>query len=1080
MLPVAWAFYLQLSSASLTGIVTDPSQARLANVTLHLVSEETGVSNTATTNEQGEYTFPLVNPGRFRLTTEHAGFQSTTRSGIVLELGRVSRLDLALQLGQVSETINVAGTTPLLESETATLGQFIENKTVTDMPLNGRRVGQLMALMGHAVFITGDVIRPRYTIAGSRSDSQQWLLDGVNASNIALEVPQALFNPPVEAVQEVRVQQNAYSAEFGNSAGGIIQMTTRSGTNDFKGTIYEYFRNDKLDARPFFAAAKPPLRWNVFGPAIGGPILKNKTFFFSHMEIQRQRVGQVRIFTVPSDLERTGNFSRTLTAAGAVIPVFDPNSSRPSGSQTIRDQFPGNVIPASRIDPVAAKLVPLFPAANRAAQNLAGANNFGGSAVDALNLNTWTSKIDHNFSDKDRLWIRYVRHAFPSYTTSAFAESAADPNATISDRTAHSFVVSEQHSFGPRSINDFRFNWQQRFFHNYGPGLGQGWPGKLGLKGVKDRAFPRVTVAGYATMGPATQERTQMPIHDTDLVDSLMLFRGSHSIKIGGELRLARNVDDLDSQISGSLGFAVQPTAQPGVNNTGNALASTFVGFPNSGSILDTDLLDRRAKYFALFIQDDWKVTSNLTINLGIRWDAHTPRFDANDRQNGFDFAKINPVSGTPGVVTFAGKDGLGHNVYNGDWNNFMPRIGIAWKPFGRQRTVIRSGAGIFFGQPLPGSNNTSAGFETSGSFTTPDNGITAPFLLRNGFPDASRASLDAGFGAVRVGQAIRFAPQFIEVNRRLGYSEQWNFAIQHELGWLTVLELSYIGTMGRKLPGPSASINQLRPDQLGPGNAQIRRPFPQFGDITSQSPFWGNSSYHGFNAKVEKRFSSGLNFLLNYTISKFIDDVTSGQEIGTVGGGIQNIYDRRAERSLSGNDVRNKLVASTVYELPLGRGRHWLNQGPAATIVGGWNLGAILYFQDGSPDGLVTQTNTAGAFGGSQRVNVLRDPSLPKDQRRIERYFDTTAVAAPPQFTFGNSGRAVLTGPGIANADFSLLKNHRIRERFNVQFRIEAFNAFNRVNLMNPGRALGSPQFGVISDTRNPRNLQLGMKLTF
>ncbi|MGH8245141.1 MAG: carboxypeptidase regulatory-like domain-containing protein, partial [Gammaproteobacteria bacterium] len=285
---------------------------------------------------------------------------------------------------------------------------------------------------------------------------------------------------------------------------------------------------------------------------------------------------------------------------------------------------------------------------------------------------------------------------------------------------------------------------------------------------------------------------------------------------------------------------------------------------------------------------------------------------------------------------------------------------------------------------------------------------------------------------------------------------------------------------VGHKLPGPSTNINQVRPELMGAGNAQIRRPFPQFGNVTINTPFWGNSSYHGLNTKLEKRFSGGLNFLVNSTFAKFIDDVTSGQEIGQVGGGIQNVYNRRAEKSLSGNDVRHRFVASSVYELPWGKGRRWLASGPAATILGGWGLGVILTLQAGSPDGLVTQVNNTNAFGGSQRVNVLRDPTLPKSERRIDRYFDTTAVVAPPQFTFGNAGRALFSSPGLANADLSLLKNHQVGERFNLQFRIEAFNAFNRVNLEDPGRALGAANFGVIGDSRPARNLQLGMKLTF
>ncbi len=324
-----------------------------------------------------------------------------------------------------------------------------------------------------------------------------------------------------------------------------------------------------------------------------------------------------------------------------------------------------------------------------------------------------------------------------------------------------------------------------------------------------------------------------------------------------------------------------------------------LVGFPNSGSVHATDLLDRRAKYYAFFVHHDWKVARNFTLNLGLRWETHTPRIDEHDRQNGFGATAINPVSKTPGIVTFASRDGAGRALYDGDYNNFAPRVGFAWKPLGNEKTVVRSGYGVFFGPPLPGSNNTSAGFETSGNYITPDNGITAPFFLRDGFPSTTRAELGPGFGAVPVGSAARFAPEFIEGSRRLGYSQQWNFDLQRDLGWDTVLDAGYLANTGHKLNGPNTSINQVRPELMGPGNAQARRPFPQFNNVTLVAPMWGNSSYHSLNVKAEKRFSHGLNFLVNYTYSKFIDDVPSGFEVGQTSGGIQNFYNRRVEKAV-------------------------------------------------------------------------------------------------------------------------------------------------------------------------------------
>ncbi|HAX43565.1 MAG TPA: hypothetical protein DCY80_13540, partial [Solibacterales bacterium] len=1070
------------STSGITGIVSDPASARLEGAIITARNEATGVTQGTVTRAGGEFAIAPLPPGNYELTAEAPGFQRYARKGVVLETGRVIRLDFSLTVGQVTETLEVTAQAPLLESESATVGQFIENKTVSGMPINGRRVGDLLKLMGNAVYVTGDVIRPRVTVAGSRGDQQQWLLDGVNSSNVALEIPQALFNPPVESVQEVRILQNNYSAEFGNSSGGVVSITTRSGTNEFHGSAYEFFRNDALDARNFFAARKAPLRYNIFGFTAGGPVVKNKTFFFTSNEWQKQRVGVPRLYTVPTAAQRTGDFSQSFTAAGAPVTIYDPATTRQdpaNPARTIRDPFPGNVIPTGRFDPVARQFLSYYPDPNRAASNLAGANNFGRNGSTNLNLTTWTTKVDHALTDSQRLSFRLVLHDFPTDTTPTFDNPAADPAGVVTDRRAYSFLVNHVSNFGSRLVNDLRFNYQPRRFRNDTLSIDGDWPNQLGLRGVSGSAFPQVTAAGFVNLGAGNQQRIQTPIRDTHIVNVASLLLKSHSLKFGGEGRFGQNVDDLNSLASGSIGFGPQTTALPATGGGGNAIASLLLGTALSGRILDTDIIDRRSSYYALFVQDDWKVTPNFTLNLGLRWEAHTPRVDANDRQNSFDLSAINPVSGTPGVVTFAGQDGLGSRVYRGDYNNFAPRIGIAWRPFQKRNLLVRTGYGVYFGPPIPGSNTASAGYETSGDFASPDNGATPAFLVRNGFPATNPLIRDSRFGAVVPGQPVRFAPTFIGQDRNLGYSQQWNFSLQQEFRGNVIAELAYLGNVGHKLPAPDTNINQVRPELLGPGNAQLRRPFPQFGNVTLLTPMWGNSSYHGLNLKVEKRFSNGLNFLTNYTWSKFIDDVASSFEVGAVPSGYQDFYNRGADRSLAGNDVRHRLAASSVYELPWGRGRKFLREGALSTFLGGWNLGGILIAQAGSPYGLVTQNNTSNAFApGPQRVHLLSNPALPASERTTGRYFNTSAVAAPAPFTFGGSSRAILTGPGLFNLDVSLLKNFRFRETGNVQFRAEATNLTNRANFDEPGRALGSPAFGVISQALPARILQLGLKI--
>ena len=545
-------------TGSITGIVIDASQARLPAAAIEVTNLDTGVSAATATNEAGEYTIPLLQVGRYQLTAAAPGFRTHSRSGIMVELGRVARLDLELELGQVTEIVEVVGSIPLVESESSTVGQFIEHKTVTDMPLNGRRAGELAALMGNAVTISKGVIRPRIAVAGGRGDQQQWLIDGVNSSNVALEIPQALFNPPVEAVQEMRVQQNGYSAEYGNSAGGVMTIVSRSGTNQYHGSLYEFIRNDKLDARNFFSRMKAPLRRNVFGFAAGGPIIKNRSFFFVNNEWQKQRIGVTNTLTVPTLAEAGGDFSSTTNNRGALTRIFDPLSA---GSA--RAQFPGNVIPASRLDPVGSNLATFYPAPNREASNAAGANNFVGNRTNALNLSTLTLKADHHFTERDRFTFRFILHDFPTHNTPVFAQAAADPFGVETDRRAFSYLFSEVHNFSPTLINDLRWNWQPRRFQLLVLERDGEWPRQLGLLGVNGSPFPRVAARGFIAMGRGNQQRIQTPINDTHIVDSLTWFKGGHTLKFGGELRLSRNQDDLKRL---GLGQSRLPT-------TGHALA---------------------------------------------------------------------------------------------------------------------------------------------------------------------------------------------------------------------------------------------------------------------------------------------------------------------------------------------------------------------------------------------------------------------------------------------------------------------------------------------------------------------------
>lgn len=542
MLALSLNSLAQVATATLTGIVTDPTHAPIPGVTIQIFNDETGVATKGASNSQGEYTIPLLPPGHYRLKAEAQGFQSYQRTGLALEIGRVFRVDVALELGQMSQVVSVSASAPLLESENASISQLIENKTIVGMPLNGRRVGDLAALLGNAILIQSGVFLPRIEVGGGRADQLMWLLDGVTAQNVLLQTPQTNFNPPVESMQEFRILSNNYSAEYGGANSGVISFSTKSGTNQLRGVLYEFFRNDKLDARNFFSDTKAPLRWNIFGFAVGGPIKRNKTFYFVSTEWQKQHVGITRLLNLPTALQRSGDFSQTLTAADALVRIYDPGTSRPNpanAAQTIRDQFPGNVIPANRFDPVGVNFIKFYPLPNRPTTNLAGANNFGQNSVSTNDNTTVTAKVDHYLTPRDRLSGRFAFYDLPSTVAPVFAEPAADPFANHIVPHEYTMMAGENHNFSPTLINDFRFDFGPRSNTNKSLGFGQGWPTKLGLKGVSDAAFPRLTAAGFTAEGPTVQEQIGYPVHDTHALNQLSWFHGKHSLKIGGEAHRA-------------------------------------------------------------------------------------------------------------------------------------------------------------------------------------------------------------------------------------------------------------------------------------------------------------------------------------------------------------------------------------------------------------------------------------------------------------------------------------------------------------------------------------------------------------
>lgn len=1060
----------------LTGTVTDSTGAVVSGAAVAARNLDTGISVTAAASAGGVFSIPSLIPGRYEISCELAGFKKFSQTGVTLETGRVTTLDIRLELGQLTETVTVTGSAPLLDAESGSLGQVIDSNYVLNMPVQSRRSTALVRLMGNISIRADEGAQgfPRLSMAGGRSGNQRWNLDGAPIENMTLGISVITINPPSESLQEFKALSNNYSAEHGQSAGGVIVMATRSGTNEMHGSLYEWLRNDKLNSRTFFAPSRAPLRYNIFGGTIGGPVQKNRTFFFYNYEGGRRRTGVTLTRNVPHPAEVRGDFS-----ARTDLRVLDPATRVGS---TAAQPFPGNLIPASRLDPAGAAFAAFYPAPNIAANDprRAPSNNFLANTSDSLTTDYHTARVDHRWNDKHNFFARFAFSGAPE------AQGAPFPNRTVDERAAaqqnrhYNGIGSWQYNLRPALINDFRFMQSHRMFSNDGASTGSGLSGQLKLSGVDPDRLARVTVTAHAGLGQSNNlRRVQDPIFTQQITDNLLWVRGSHAVKTGFQFRRSQN-GDVSDQAMGIFNFTDRAT--------NNGIASLLLGWTAGASYTLTDPINSRSTYYGAYIQDDWKVTPTLTLNMGVRWEMDTPRSAQNNNQSGFDGAAINPVSGTPGIVTFSGRDGASKYAFNFDKNNFGPRFGFAWRAL--PTFVVRGGYGVMYNGPFQYAAvlNLFLGFSQAGNFASPDGGFTPAFLFRNGMPAVTRPALGPGFGAVPVGRPVTTSPDFIGQNHTNGYAQHWNLTLQKQLAREILVEAAYLANVGHKLAGPNTNINQIPlVNGRGPARAdQTLRPFPQFANITRLNPNWGNSTYHSMNLKFERRFSSGLMFLGNYTWAKFLDDVPSGQELGTVPGQ-QHLEARKIDKGLSGSDLRHRLAWASLYELPYGKGKRWsLGNTFVDALLGGWALDGILEWRTGPPFGVTEQTNRLNAFSGSQRPNLLRDPKLPSGRPRagmISRYFDPAAFESPGEGIVGNSGRSVGFSPGFFGLDFSVQKRFALTEKVGLTFRADAANLPNIPAFGAPATGRGAGNFGTINSTLSAssgREIQLSLRLAW
>jgi Carboxypeptidase regulatory-like domain len=1059
---VATMLYGQNSQVS--GRVLDPSQAGVTAAAVVLTQADTGDRREAATNAEGYYTFPLLLPGVYDLTVQKDGFESQTRKGIKVETGQISAVDVTLAVGEVSQSVSVDASLPLLQTDSAAVSNVVENATIVDMPLIDRRSTQLTRLNGFIVQIGGGS-STSFAVAGGRGGNANFYIDGGSVENVSMGTPTLYFDPPVDAMQEFNVAVSNYAAELGRTGGGVFQMTTKSGTNEFHGSAYEFFRNDVLNANTFFAKSKPILRYNLFGGGIGGPIKKNKTHFFFNYEGKRQVNASTVNLVIPTPAELSGNFN------GSGIVVKNPSTGLP---------FANNTIPGSLLDPVGVNLGKFYPAPNISG----GSTNFLANDPVTTVVDNYVARIDHTFNDNNRLFVRFLGQPDTTTTGAVFPVAAADPYGYLVHDYYYNGNGTWTRNFSPTLINELSLTLSRRQTLSISPGANTDISQQIGLMGANQAYFPSVALSGFTGLGTTQgngQERLQTPVEAHALVDSLTKIKGSHQIKIGGEYRYGKDGEVFNLTAGGSLSFNNQAT--------GSSVASLLLGWVNQGSVLQAYPLHSRLDTYGFYIQDDWKVARNLTLNLGLRYDVDTPRWEINNRQNSFNTTEINPVSGTPGVITFAGLYGQSKYAHNWDLNNFGPRIGFAWKP--RDKWVVRGGGAILY----TGEYDIAApvvlytGFSTQGTFVSSNNGATPAFLLKNGFPVLSSptpAQLTPGYGAVPVGQTPTTSPTFFQPDRQTGFLYQTSFDIQRELGRSTMLDIGYVGSFGHHLTATvSQSINQVPTSELGPGNLQSLRPFPQFSNVQILGADLGRSDYNALNIGVDRRLSSGLQFKVNYTYSVFLDNLNARSEVGNVPA-FTNFYNQANDWGLSANDLRHRLVVSTIYELPVGKGKLYSPSNRFVDgLIGGWSLGAIIETHTGPPLGITELTNNTNSYSDGVRPNVVGNPSLsgnPTRAQQLAEWFNTAAFAAPAPYTFGNAGKTFGVAPGLFSLDASLLKDFTW-ERYTLQFRVEALNFTNHANFAPPNTQQGSATFGEVTSLvagNQARIIQLGLHLKF
>jgi outer membrane receptor protein involved in Fe transport len=1036
MILIATLGAAQTLDTGILGTVTDQGGAAIGAATVTITQPATGLSRSVTTGPEGNYEVRYLTPGEYTVSIQVPGFKTERRTGIVLQISQLARIDISLQIGQVQETVEVTATAPILQTENAVIGEVVAAERIVNLPLNGRNFLQLSAMTpGVVVREESNGERTRVLANGSRDIWMQVNIGGITAVNNRANFVN--FYPSVDAIQEFKVQSANYSAEYGGNAGANITMQLRSGTNRFHGTVFNFLRNDNLDARGYFRPEPLPkdvLRRNQFGAVISGPVIRDKTFFMASYEGVRSAIERAGTAVVLTPEMRRGDFS---AVSGTIT---DPLSGNP---------FPGNMIPASRLNPVSVNLINQY----MPLPNVAGAVNFAGVTTNIVDINQGIARIDHNFSARDQVFVHYI------YSARDFPNSELNPNfyynATFPNE---SLAAQHVHTFSPTLVNELRFGWHKGNIQKFSVRQNTDFRiEQLGIMGLKvggpdgrelrpdEQGFPVLNIEGFLGMGDSQASSNLDNSRTYQLVENLSVLRGSHSLKMGADIR--RHLDDATTN---NWPFSSMSFTR---DIAGNGAASYMLGYPRT--VLTPEgvpISQVRQWRYGFYFQDDWKVTSNLTLNLGVRYDLFTipKELNAISRTLRFDLDPSGPVLyPEPGVNA--------DDLWKNEYNYISPRFGLAYRF--NDKTVARGGYGIFYtAAQFDNINILQLNPPAGGSLTVTNTALNPIATIQNPVPRELYPQ-NPIFNVVTLPE---------DRKRRNAYIQNWNLQVSRQITANDALEVGWVGSKGTFVDTSLNNFNNPEPSNIP--FTQNRRPYPQYGRIRMMVAD-GNTIFHSLQARYEHRFSHGLSLTSAYTWGHLIDD--TAQTINRGGCGCQNPRNRgNAERADSTDDIRHRLVTGYVWEIPWG-----------GSVLGGWQLGGLVTLQSGSPFNVMQSGDTQNVeFSGWSRPHLNASVQAEIDNPDPSLWFNTGAFVRSVG-EYGTAPRNPLVGPGLSTFDLSLTKSFRMPwyEGHELMFRTEFFNAFNSPQFGQPGGTLGTGTFGRVTSTRvDNRQIQMALKYSF